>query len=473
MLFNTLQFGIFFTLVFCVWWGLARWRLPRLAFLLAASVFFYACWNPRYILLLLAVTTFDWANALWLESSSNWRVRKLIVALTCLGNLGVLAFWKYSNFFLDTVSPLLTHFGVATPPHLDLLLPVGISFYSFQGLGYVIDVYRGEMSAVRSLPKFFMCKAYFAQLVAGPIVRPKDLLPQFDNPKPLTDDRLSRALTMILFGLIKKAMADYLAQNLVDRVFDLPSHYSTLETLGAIYGYAFQIYGDFSGYTDVAIGTALLMGIDLAPNFNLPYRSASLREFWRRWHISLSSWLRDYLYIPLGGSRGGFWFTQRNLFLTMLLGGLWHGASWNFVIWGAMHGAWLVAERVVEKVTGRSIEPGAQTSWPSRVVRTLVTFHVVAALWVFFRAETFESARSMLKQVYQGGAGTANLSPAVVSVLALAVVTHFIPTGLGGRLAQAFERAPAFAQAAAVVTCLYCLRGLSGAGTQPFIYFTF
>jgi D-alanyl-lipoteichoic acid acyltransferase DltB (MBOAT superfamily) len=472
MLFNTLRFGLFFTAVFALWWGLSRWHLVRLTMLLAASMFFYACWDWRYLFLLLGVTAFDWAAALLLERTTKEAVRKAIVAIVCVGNLGVLAYWKYSNFFLDTISPLLTKLGVSTP-HLQLILPIGISFYSFQGLGYVVDVYRGEMKAVRSLPKFFLVKAFFPQLVAGPIVRPKVLIPQFDAPKALDSERLSRALTLILLGLLKKAMADYLAQNLVDRVFDLPEHYSTLESLGAIYGYAFQIYGDFSGYTDVAIGAALLLGFDLPPNFNLPYRSQSLREFWRRWHISLSSWLRDYLYIPLGGSRGGFWFTQRNLFLTMLLGGLWHGASWNFVIWGAMHGGGLVVERLWERLTGRSIEPGAQTSWPSRVVRTVLTFHVVSTLWVFFRAETFTSAVGVLRQVFVGGAGTTNLSNGVLGVLGLSLVLHFVPDRLGERLSRAFERAPALVHAAAIIGCFYGLRALSGAGTQPFIYFQF
>jgi D-alanyl-lipoteichoic acid acyltransferase DltB (MBOAT superfamily) len=470
MLFNTVQFAVFFAVVFTVWWGLQRFRIPRLFFLLAASIYFYACWNWRYVFLLVGVTVVDWALAIRLESARSSLERKGLVAITCVMNLGVLVFWKYSNFLLDTLRPAAQHFGWQLPGPLHLVLPVGISFYSFQGLGYVVDVYRWEMRAVRSLPRFLLCKAFFSQLVAGPIVRPSILIPQFDAPVALDEARLGRGLLLILRGLLKKALADYLAQNLVDRVFDLPEHYSSLENLGAIYGYALQIYGDFSGYTDVAIGSAVLLGFDLPANFDHPYRAQSLRDFWRRWHISLSTWLRDYLYIPLGGSRGGFWSTQRNLFLTMLLGGLWHGASWTFVLWGAMHGAGLVVERVWEKIFGAAAE---KASLLRVVVRGLITFHFVCILWVFFRADSFAGAVDVLRHVFTGGPGTTNLTLPVMTALTAGFAAHFIPADWRDRLDLVFTRAPAYAQAGAIVCCFYGLRALSGSGTQPFIYFQF
>jgi D-alanyl-lipoteichoic acid acyltransferase DltB (MBOAT superfamily) len=472
VLFNTLPFALFFTAVFCGWWALQRWQAPRFVFLLAASIFFYASWNWRYIFLLLAVTVVDWALALLLERTHSTVGRKAIVFATCTANLGALAFWKYSNFLLDTVRPLGDSLGWHVPGPLQLVLPVGISFYSFQGLGYVIDVYRGQMAPVRSLPRFFLCKAFFPQLVAGPIVRPSVLVPQFEQPRALDADRLGRGLELILCGLIKKAAADYLAANLVDRVFDLPEHYSSTETLAAIYGYALQIYGDFSGYTDVAIGSAALLGFDLPPNFDHPYRALNLREFWRRWHISLSTWLRDYLYIPLGGSRGGYWRTQLNLVITMLLGGLWHGASWTFVVWGGLHGAWLVLERVWDRMWGRR-ENDPPPAWPGRILSTLVTFHVVCVLWVFFRSDSFSGATKVLEQVFVGGPGTANVPQPVLLVLAGGIASHFIPRDWRQRVDGLFVRAPAFAQAVVVLVCLYGLRALSGGEAQPFIYFQF
>ncbi|HLL82041.1 MAG TPA: MBOAT family O-acyltransferase, partial [Longimicrobium sp.] len=308
-------------------------------------------------------------------------------------------------------------------------------------------------------------------LVAGPIVRPWELIPRFLNPEPLDDSRFGRALTLFLRGLVKKSAADFLAMSLVDRVFDLPSHYSTLEVMAAIYGYALQIYGDFSGYTDMALGVAALLGIDLPQNFDHPYASRSLREFWRRWHISLSSWLRDYLYISLGGSRGGFWSTQRNLFLTMLLGGLWHGASWNFVIWGAIHGAVLVTGRLWEEHGPKAANPDAP--WRA-VVGTLVTFHTVALAWIFFRAETFSGAIALIAQVGRGwGGGAANLSPAVVAVLVAGFALHLMPQRLRSFGEGLMVRSPALVQGALALAGLYLARSLTGGSTQPFIYFQF
>ena len=350
MLFNTPAFGVFLVLVCALYWAFAQFTRVRLGLLLVASLYFYACWDARFLLLIGGVIAIDYTAALLVARIASRQARLYVVAVAVGLNLGLLGFWKYAGFFSEVLAPLLSVVGLPRVGWLDIVLPVGISFFTFQGLSYVIDVYRREIPAERSLFRFALYIAFFPQLVAGPIVRAKDLLHQLDVRPRVDATRFGRGLWMILVGLAKKVvLADYLAANLVDRVFDLPTHFSSLEVLAAVYGYALQIYGDFSGYTDIAIGTALLLGFELPANFNFPYRADGLRDFWRRWHISLSTWLRDYLYIPLGGSRRGGLFTYRNLFITMLLGGLWHGASHNFILWGALHGAALSLERVVAR----------------------------------------------------------------------------------------------------------------------------
>ena len=380
MLFNTAAFGVLLMLVVTLAWALRAAGLPwpverraRIGLLLVASYWFYACWDRRFVLLIGGVTLVDWLAALALERLRDARSRLWLLAATVGLNLGLLGLWKYTDFFGDSFAAAMALLG--SPSHfepLGLLLPVGISFFIFQGLSYVIDVYRRDITAERSLPRFALFISFFPQLVAGPIVRAKQLLPQLDRPLVLDTPRFGRALALILGGLLKKVVvADYLAANLVDRVFDLPTHYGSIEVLCGVYGYALQIYGDFSGYCDIAIGVALLLGIELPLNFDLPYRADGLRDFWRRWHITLSRWLRDYLYISMGGSRGSRHATYRNLAITMLLGGLWHGASYNFVIWGGLHGAALVAGRMWSQ--RRAQRAGARAApLPSEPVATVL-----------------------------------------------------------------------------------------------------
>jgi alginate O-acetyltransferase complex protein AlgI len=471
VLFNTLTFGAFFAGVFALWTLLEGKGRARFGLLIGSSLAFYSAWDARYLLLLGGVAGWNWAIALGLAATERPGVRRLYLALATVGNLGVLGFWKYADFALDTLRPLADALHLRWPGALELVLPVGISFFTFQGLGYVVDVYRREREPVRPFSHLFLALAFFPHLVSGPIVRPHELIPQLLAPRPLDNERFGRSLFQFLRGLVKKAGADYLAMTLVDRVFDLPSHYSTLEVLAAIYGYSLQIYGDFSGYTDMAIGVAGMLGIDLPQNFDHPYASSSLREFWRRWHITLSSWLRDYLYIGLGGGRGGYWLTLRNLLLTMMLGGLWHGASWTFVIWGTLHGLMLVAGRLWETYGPRPA-PGGET-W-RRALGVLLTFHGVALAWVFFRAETLAGALDLLARLWLGwGGGYANIPLPFVAVLALGFLTHLMPRqvrALGERWVVA---SPALVQAALAVACLYLARSLAGASTQPFIYFQF
>ncbi len=466
MLFGTPAFGVFLALVVTLYWALGRERPgARKAMLLGASYYFYACWDVRFLVLIVAVTALDFVGGLVIAHlGPRPRARWVAVAIVVGLNLGLLGFWKYIGFFVETLAPVARRLGATPPPHVDVVLPVGISFFTFQGLSYVIDVYRADVAVERSPWKFALFIAFFPQLVAGPIVRAGLLLPQLDRPRAVDATLFGRGLFLILGGLLKKVvLADYLAQNLVDRVFDLPTHYSSLEALFAIYGYALQIYGDFSGYSDIAIGCALLLGIELPANFAAPYRAESLRDFWRRWHISLSEWLRDYLYKSLGGSRGGVWLTRRNLLLTMVLGGLWHGASFTFVAWGALHGLGLVLGRWL----------GESPKRLPRVVRVVATFHVVAVLWVLFRADTFAAAIEVLAQVVRWVPGTSNLSWPVVALTALGLALHGVPENLHERVARAFVAAPATAQAAATIAVLYVVGELASASAAPFIYFQF
>lgn len=472
MLFNTASFGLFLLVVVGLVWAIEllaeRLRKPlRRLVLLVASYWFYACWDPRFLGLIGGVTLVDWLAALALSRLRRPRLRLYLVAVAVGLNLGLLGYWKYTDFFLRALAPLYEALGQDPMAPLGLVLPVGISFFTFQGLSYVIDVHRGDVEAEPSLVRFALFIAFFPQLVAGPIVRASQLLPQLDHPGEIDARRFGQGLALMVVGLLKKVvMADYLAANLVDRVFDLPERFSSIEVLAGVYGYALQIYGDFSGYCDIAIGAALLLGIQLPINFRSPYKAASLREFWHRWHITLSQWLRDYLYISLGGSRGGRWKTYRNLFITMLLGGLWHGAAWNFVIWGAFHGAGLAVERLTRRALGKALNL-------PRWLGAIVTFHVVCFLWVFFRAETFEGALAVLAQLGAGLGGVSNLTRNVVLVMFLGFVTHFFPQRWWDRVLRAFVRAPAVLQAAAAVATLHLAQLAAESGAAPFIYFQF
>jgi len=360
-------------------------------FLLVMSYGFYAAWNWRYLPLIFGSSTVDFFLARTISKETNHARRKLLLTITVVLNLGFLGFFKYWNFAVENVqvvSAWLTGTPVATNEALRVLLPpVGISFFTFESMSYVIDVYRGDLPAHRSYFRYLLFVAFFPHLVAGPIVRPRDLLPQFEATPVLTREDGSEGLFLIAMGLVKKVVfADQLAIHLVDRVFDRPENFSGLEVLAGVYAYAVQIYCDFSGYTDIAIGSALLLGVRFPPNFNAPYIATNLADFWRRWHISLSTWLRDYLYIPLGGNRGSNFNTYRNLMLTMLLGGLWHGASWTFVFWGFLHGAGLAVTRAVER---RGDGKQGKKPFLPASIGVLLTFHSVGLAGVSLRAPQF------------------------------------------------------------------------------------
>jgi len=470
MHFASLEYGILLGGVFLLYWAFGRRSLPRLIVLLVASYTFYAWWNPTYLLLIVASTALDFVAGRQLQASTSARSRKRWLMLSLVGNLGLLGIFKYFNFVARSIASVARRLGLAVKPlRLDVALPVGISFYTFQSMSYTIDIFRGALEPTGSALAFAVFVAFFPQLVAGPIVRARYFLPQLTVDPSLDAETGARGFVLIAIGLLKKVViADLLAVNLVDRVFEMPQLYTSAELLMGLYGYALQIYCDFSAYSDIAIGSGLLLGLQLPDNFDAPYRATDLRDFWRRWHISLSTWLRDYLYIPLGGSRGGAWRTYRNLAITMVLGGLWHGAAWTFVLWGAVHGVGLALTRMWQRRFGGTWRP---PGW--RLLCVVATFHVVCLGWILFRATDLGDARQMLAGLAQLSGGTANISPMLWGLLLAGFATHAMPDRLVRGLERAAIRLPVLAQAAALVGVVLGVRYLGTTEAVPFIYFQF
>ena len=471
MQFTTLAYAKFFALAFVVTWLFSRARRVRLLFLLAASYFFYAQSGVRFLALIWACSTADFLLSHAIGRASEPHARKRWLALTVVMNLGVLAFFKYLRFGVDNAQAAIEALGIHVPPiALAITLPVGISFFTFESMSYVIDVYRGDIEPHQSYLEYLTFVAFFPHLVAGPIVRPRDLLPQLARAPSWDERTASQALLLIATGLLKKlAIADYLGLNLVDRVFDSPTQYSALECYVAIVAYAVQIYTDFSGYTDIAIGSAALLGVRFPPNFAAPYQAYDIVDFWRRWHISLSTWLRDYLYIPLGGNRRGRVRTYLNLIATMLLGGLWHGPKWTFVVWGGLHGLALAFNRAWRERAGVT----APRSTAGRVVATLCTFHFVLIAWVFFRADSFRSAHAVFGQLATLTSYHPNLDPRVLAVLGFGLGMHFLPQRLESWVRERFAALPGIAQGLALLAVLLLVRRMASAEAVPFVYFQF
>lgn len=468
--------------------ALVKARKVRLLFILGASYVFYAHWDWRFLPLIWGSSTVDWLLGNAIARAEDPRRRKLWLVGTVIVNLGVLGFFKYFNFGVDSMAAALAAFGIEPPEiALRVALPIGISFFTFESMSYVIDIYRREIEPQKSYFEYLSFVAFFPHLVAGPIVRPRDLLPQLAGPARFSAEEASEGLFLVAVGLLKKvAIGDYLALNLVDRVFDAPAMYSALECYAAVVGYALQIYCDFSGYTDIAIGSALLLGVRFPLNFNAPYKAHNVSDFWRRWHISLSTWLRDYLYISLGGNRRGRWRTYFNLMITMLLGGLWHGASWTFVVWGALHGGALAVTRAFQEVRARLVArkrglpvpvggrlPAAPPTPWGRVVGVLLTFHFVCACWVFFRAESFGKAHLLFSQMATLTTYHPNLHVSVLAVMAVGLVTHFLPERLYLGAREAFVRMPAPAQGLALFLAAVAVRQMASSSAVPFVYFQF
>lgn len=469
LLFPTISFAIFFTLVFIAAWALKTQNVWRKWLLLGASYIFYGWWDWRFCFLLLGASLVAWVAGLQLSQSDDGQRRKWIVGLAVAAMLVVLGFFKYYGFFLSSLQDLLFAIGWQRDlPFLEIILPVGISFFTFQAISYVVDVYRGDVTARRSPLDVLLYISLFPQLVAGPIVRAADFLPQLERRAELTREASVFGLVLVIVGLFKKmVVANYLATQLVDPVFLDPSAQTSAMLLFGVYGYAVQIYCDFSGYSDIAIGTAALLGFHFKANFNQPYRALSLQDFWRRWHISLSGWLRDYLYIPLGGSRFGTWATYRNLFLTMFLGGLWHGAAWNFIIWGSLHGAWLAGERAL--TNGRSFTTSVLTNFGG----WLLTFHVVCAAWVFFRAADLQTALDWFSGLTEMTFAVPDLTWVSVFLIVASLTFQFTAADGLRQLALRLIALPLPVLGIVFTAALTSILWFSPAGTAPFIYFQF
>jgi len=467
MLFNSFEFLIFLPIVLVLYYAL-KLRGQNLM-LLAASFFFYGSWDYRFLGLLIASALVDFFAAGAIYRTQVPFRRKLYLLASLSANLGILGFFKYFNFFVDSAARLIGTVGLqANLPVLYVILPVGISFYTFQAMSYTIDVYRGQLKPTGSILNYLLYVCYFPQLVAGPIERATHLLPAIERKRTVTEEMVTSGLVLILVGFFRKVViADGLGSQ-IDPVFSSPGSFSSPQLLKALYLFALQIYCDFAGYSDIARGTSRLMGIELMVNFNHPYFASNLSDFWRRWHISLSTWLRDYLYIPLGGNRGGTYKTYRNLMITMLLGGLWHGAAWAFVIWGALHGLYLVLFRLVPRIFAISEKNGTL----ARAFGIFLTFHLVLLTWVFFRAPGMHAALDYLQMIFsfkQMG-DFVSVLPMIVAPWLLVLLVD-IPQHFSGSHTVLLGW-PRLARAGIAAVMVFLIL-LSFGTNAPFIYFQF
>lgn len=467
MLFNSFHFVVFFVIVLAFNQFLRRWPAAQKTMLLAASYYFYGQFSWLYLLLILFSTVTDYAIGLGLVRVRH--PRRLLILSLCL-NLGVLAFFKYADWVIGNWNTLdaLAGFDWQLRP-LDLLLPVGISFYTFQSMSYTIDVYRGDSPPRRNLLDYSLFIAFFPQLVAGPIVRDGEFFHELDRERDVDFATVRTALVLIALGYVKKVVvADNLAL-VVDPVFDSPTGLGFWDTLLGVYAFAFQIYCDFSGYTDIAIGCALLLGFRFPKNFNYPYVAETIQDFWRRWHMSLSRWLRDYLYISLGGNRKGPTRTQANLLLTMLLGGLWHGASWNFVIWGGLHGAYLVTERLVLS----HFPAWSSRAFAMRALRVVITFHLVCFAWIFFRARNLDDVGHILGNLAEPSSMQFSTTQhtGLVVLLGLLAIAHFLGNYRHFKNRASASEGPLFV--GVLTSAILLLVWFTPSTSVPFIYFQF
>ncbi|HUX97462.1 MAG TPA: MBOAT family O-acyltransferase [Bacteroidales bacterium] len=489
MIFTTPVFWIFLLLVLAGYSLIYRKKFLRNFYLLLVSLFFYYKSGGLLLVLLIIITIVDYTCGLLIYNSEKRLARRFFILLSILSNIGLLAYFKYTGFFVEIANDI---FGTDVHVHdylaslsnnilgttfdiSNIILPVGISFFTFQSLSYTFDVYRERMKPVRNIIDFGFYVSFFPQLVAGPIVRASEFIPQLYKEFSLSKREFSHALFLISKGLIKKIIiSDFIAVNFVDRVFDTPAVYSGFENLMAVYGYGLQIYCDFSGYTDIAIGLGLIFGFRFPLNFNSPYKATGLTDFWKRWHISLSRWLKDYLYIPLGGNRKGRFRTHINLMLTMLIGGLWHGAALRFIIWGALHGIGLVINRIWASLTGGRM----LNKRIGRLAGILITFNFVSFCWIFFRAPDMESVLIMLNQIAFSFTPGSYLTvlPAYSTVFLLIIagyLIHFLPEFVKESYRGLFIKVPVIMQMAVIMLVAFFLYQMRTTEVMSFIYFRF
>jgi D-alanyl-lipoteichoic acid acyltransferase DltB (MBOAT superfamily) len=468
MLFPTIEFGAFFAFVLPLAWALNERNGAKKLFLLLCSYVFYGCWRVEFVPLLFASSCVNFIIGLALARAPQvWRKPVLVCGVAF--DLGLLAYFKYFNFLSAEIGALAESFGVTIDlGETGVALPMAISFVTFHGLSYIIDVYRGATAASTRLVDVLLYIAFFPHLVAGPIVRAADFLDQLSKPSDPRRIALGASVIAILGGLFKKVVvAGHLSTGFVDPVFAAPAAHGRLDLVLAVYAYAIVIYCDFSAYTDMARGLAALLGYRFPDNFDRPYGATSLQDFWRRWHITLSSWLRDYLYVPLGGSRGGAVATGRNLVITMTLGGLWHGAGLQFILWGALHGAGLALERVLHAALPPRASAGAAC------LRWLVTFHFVCLGWVLFRSPSLADSIDYFRALAGDSGAPTTVTPFLLALMALGLAPQFLPRGGPAALARAYDRITLPAQIAAPIGLILVASALAPAGVAPFIYFQF
>lgn len=468
MIFTDPLFFLFFAVVFSLYW-LIRWNSVRKLFLLCSSYAFYAVWDWRFLSLIIISTLVDYSIGMPMQRSSSGSHRRLLVITSLLVNLGILGVFKYYNFFVESLQRLCGLLGVhVSTMTLEIVLPIGISFYTFQTLSYTIDLYRKKIEVERSLLNFALFVSFFPQLIAGPIVRAADFLPQLKKKKMWGEIDFRPLLVLFLVGFFKKACISDNIAPAVDKFFASPASFDAVSCWIATLLYSVQIYCDFSGYSDMAIACAGLLGYKLCVNFSYPYFAVNIREFWRRWHISLSTWLRDYLYISLGGGRGGRWKTARNIMVTMLLGGLWHGAAVNFIIWGGLHGIALLAQRVFSSIFSSSF-PG---NFFSNFVSRLATLYWLCLTWIFFRSETLEGAVATTKMfVLFSSSGVESLSHGFIVILLALLVLHGLSKFLHSTRFMYRISSVTFAVLYGIVFAL--VTSMMSIEYKPFIYFQF
>lgn len=489
MIFSGLMFWLFFLVVMAMYSLFYRKISLRNTYLLLVSFFFYYKTGGVFVFLLLFAVVVNFLCGKAISASKRKATKKINLAIGVLVNLSVLAYFKYSAFLIGIINEI---FGtaIASKDYLamlannylgtgfnvdNIILPIGISFFLFQAISYIVDLYRGDIEPVGSIADFGFYLSFFPQLVAGPIVRASEFIPQISLPYNVTEREFGHALFLIVKGLIKKiVISDFLAINFIDRIFDMPAAYSGFENLMAVYGYSLQIYCDFSGYTDIAIGLALVMGFRIPVNFNSPYKAMDLTDFWRRWHISLSRWLKDYLYIPLGGNRKGKFRTGLNLMTTMLLGGLWHGASMRFVLWGGLHGIGLIFSKIKNRIIGEN----SMRSAFFRFISILVTFHFVSFAWIFFRSANMTEALIMFSRIFGDFAPGAYMEVlsaylTVFVIMAMGFVLHMLPEKVKESYRGLFINSPLVAQFIMIVLVAVWLCAMRGTEVMPFIYFRF
>lgn len=469
MQFDTALYAVFLIAVFFASWALVRHVNLRFLLLLGASYFFYASWNWKFLALILASTVLDWCMGRSIHATDSQARKKLFLTCSLVGNLGLLGFFKYFNFFAESWHATLEGLGISHGAYdpWNILLPVGISFYTFQTLSYTLDIYRGDMEPTRSFTRFALFVAFFPQLVAGPIVRARELLPQFDAGPRRDGLLLQMGLFRILVGLVKKvALSDGLGDAIVDDVFASPEAFGAVDNWLAVYAYAFQMYFDFSAYTDIAIGSAALIGYTIPENFDRPYLAATPQEFWRKWHLTLVRWMQDYVFFPMGGSKRGPARTAFNIIFVWFLVGLWHGAAWRFVTWGLFHGVLLVVARLI---VGR--RNSKEFRW--RPLWIAVTFHLVCYSMVVFRCADLEVAGRMTQQLLDFSLPARMLSPELGWLLGLSFLTHMTPKEwIHERLRGAFVALPSVVQAVALLAAAGWLTNLSYTHAV-FLYFQF